>query len=169
MADTALLLGLAGVGGTIIGTGLGATIAARSTFAVERRREQRAERGEAAALRAAARLVWLDFAQCDASLAWAGARRRWSAGEVPLPMEAWDEHRDRLALGISEPSAWETVANAVAALARLRLAMGAHRPTELSQGLVESVQEAHALVLIAAAVLAPIAEVPGLRPAPETA
>lgn len=162
MADTTLIVGLVGVGGTLLGAGTGATIAARAALRVERRREERAERQEAAKLRAAARLVWLDLAQCDTSLLWAEKRSRWSPAKVPLPMDTWEQHRDRLAVEITDPSSWATVSDAMAVLVRIRTAMADHPPgdTTLSPGVVASVREARTLVLAAAAVLAPIGGVP---------
>lgn len=169
--DTALILGVAGVAGTIIGTGLGATIAARSAFTVERRREQRAEREDEAKLRAAARLVWLDLAQAESNLAWAKMRNRWSRGKVRLPMDAWEQHRERLAVGIDDRETWMTIADAMAVLTHTRAALMTQlgEEGELPLGVADSLTEARALVLRAAAALAPIAGVHGLQPAPPLA
>lgn len=171
LADTTLILALAGVGGTIAGTALGAAIAARATLVVERRREQRAERDDDAKLRAAARLVWLDLAQADASLAWAALRGRWSPSKVRLPMEAWLEHRERLAVGIADPQGWRVIAEAMAALAHLEVGARAHLAGdgELPPGIVESIKEVRAAVLRAAEIIAPIAGVAGLQPSPDIA
>jgi hypothetical protein len=168
MADTALILGLAGVAGTIVGTGVGAGIAARSASAVELRREQRAERDEETKLRAAARLVWLDLAQVESNLAWAVMRNRWSVGKVRLPMDAWEAHRDRLAVGITDQETWTTVADAMAVLTHTRGAVASQLgpESELPPGVGESLAQARALVLQAAAALASIAGVHGLQPAP---
>ena len=108
VADSTLIVGLVGVGGTLLGASTGAMIAARAALRVERRREERTERQEAAKLRAAARLVWLDLAQCDTSLLWAEKRGRWSPAKVPLPLDAWEQHRDRLAVEITDQSSWAT-------------------------------------------------------------
>lgn len=91
VSDTALILGLAGVGGTIIGTALGAAVAARSALSVERRREQRNERTENDRLRAAARLVWLDLAQADGNLARCIALNSWSPAKGRIPLTAWEQ------------------------------------------------------------------------------
>jgi hypothetical protein len=163
-----LILGVAGVAGTIIGTGLGATVAARSAFAVERRREQRTEQEDAVKLRAAARLVWLDLAQAESNLAWSVMRNTWSRGKVRLPMDAWEQNRERLAIGIDDREAWTTIANAMGALTHARAVLGSQLSDaeELPPGVAESLAEARALALRAAAVLAPIAGVHGLQPAP---
>jgi len=160
MADTTLIAGLVGVGGTVLGTALGAQLNARATRQLERWRAERQEREEQTRIQGAARLVWLDLARCDASLEWAATRRRWTRESVELPLDAWESYRDRLAVGLRDAEMWESVANAMAAVGKLRAALGEHRPTELSDGLVASVREAQSLVLDAAEVLALVAGLP---------
>jgi hypothetical protein len=168
VSDAALILGVAGLVGTITGTGLGAAIAARSASAVELRREQRADLDDEAKLRAAARLVWLDLAQVETNLAWAAMRNRWSRGKVRLPMDAWEQHRERLALGIDDRERWTTIAEAMAVLTHTRATLTSQLGDsgELPPGVAESLNEARALVLRAAEALAPMAGVHGLQPAP---
>jgi len=74
---------------------------ARATLASARRVDEREARSDAAALRGAARLVWLDLALCDTNLEWAIASRQWPGAEAMVPMHAWDEHAERLAAGIA--------------------------------------------------------------------
>jgi hypothetical protein len=102
VADTTLILGIAGVLGTLGGSVSGAAIAARATAGVERRSGERQAEADAAALKGAARLVWIDLAVADANLAWAALRRRWDPAKVQTPTEAWEAYRDRLALGITD-------------------------------------------------------------------
>lgn len=167
MADTTWILGVVGVVGTIAGTATGALIAARASSAVEERREQRAAIAEKAADRAAARLVWLEFAQVDANLAWAGERRRWSAAKVRLPMEEWDRHRDRLSIAIADPASWHALAVAMAGLTQLRglvdKTLDGPEERPIDSGIVESFEATRKLVLIAAEVVRPLADLPQER------
>lgn len=158
MADSTLILGLAGVAGTILGTGLGAGIAARTAVTVERHREEREQRVEAHHLRAAARLVWLDLAQADANLAWCVARNRWTPTKGRIPLQAWEQHRDRLALGITSAATWTTIAESMAVLSHTATTLEASlNPGELPPGVVDSLAEARHAAVTAAGALAVLA------------
>jgi hypothetical protein len=162
MADTTLLLGVAGVAGTIAGTATGAIIAAQSTAALDRRREARAHQEEDAMFRGAARLVWLDLAMADGNLAWAALRKRWHPAKVRLPMDAWERHRERLAVRITDPEAWHTVAIGMSALTHLRETTEAlwHEQGELPPETVSSIAEVRTLIVAAGDVLRPLADLP---------
>jgi hypothetical protein len=119
MADTALILGIVGVAGTITGTMAGALIGARSTAAIERRREIREQEENDAVFRAAARLLWLDLMRCTGSLRTALRTQRW-APEYQLPTDAWESYRDPLAVGLSDNLEWGYVAIAMEGIYRLQ-------------------------------------------------
>jgi hypothetical protein len=148
MADTALILGLAGVVGTITGTAIGAIIGARSTAAMEQRREARHHREGEERLQAAARLVWLDLATADGNLSWAALRKRWHPAGVRLPSDAWERERGRLSIGIADSAAWETVATTMAALNHIKELSAATwtGQSELSSEAVDSINDVRRLI-----------------------
>lgn len=170
VADSTLILGVVGVIGTISGTVAGAVIAARSTASVERRKDEREASADAVALRGAARLVWLDIAATDAELEWAARRQRWHPSIAKLPRGARETYRDRLAVSIGTGEEWETVAYAMAALAKFRATTceiwTEPHDLDLDHGTVASIIELRQLLIAAAAVLRPIAGLPEERPAP---
>lgn len=113
-------------------------------------REEATKRSE---LTAAARLVWLDLALTEANLLWAATRQTWDPVRVELPTESWERHRDKLALAITDPADWHSLATAILCVTRLRDVANAQYPQGGQIGrLVESIGEARQLVVEAAAV-----------------
>jgi hypothetical protein len=166
MADATVLVSFVGVVGTIAGTAVGAVIAARSTTAVERKREARLEREASSALQGAARLVWLDIALVEANLLWAVNAKEWHPAKVRLPMDAWERHREQLSVAITDPGAWNTIAVAMAGLAHLRGSVGEAwtEPRTLPPGMIDAFVEARRLSLAAASALRPYAALPPEAP-----
>jgi hypothetical protein len=112
--------------------------------------------------------MWLDLAQAESNLAWAAMRNRWSPSKVRIPLDAWEQYRDRLSVEIVDSDALQTVAGAMAVLAHIRAVVGNRydREGDLPPGVGESVREARAAALRAAEVIRPIAGVGGLQRAP---
>ncbi len=162
MADTTLILGIVGVAGTVGGATAGAFIGARTTKTVEERRHERIEREQAAQLRAAARLIWIDLAQVDGNLDWAALRSRWDPALVGLPIDAWEEHRSQLALGVADPDQWKVIAEAVSALMHFRrtTAVKWSQPLDLEAEDVANIKAMRLLVLRAATAISPLAGMP---------
>jgi hypothetical protein len=105
VADTALILGIAAVVGTLGGSVSGAVIGARAVMGVERRKDERADQADAVALAGAARLVRLDLLVADANLSGAVRDKRWDRAYVQFPMDAWESGRE------AWPSASRTACN----------------------------------------------------------
>ena len=121
MADTTLLLGFAGIAGTIGGTVAGASISARVTLKTEQRREKRDEARDAAQLRMAIRLLRFDLMTCDANLIWTTEHLKWNE-VLPLPTDAWEEHRGTVARHITDSTTWDHIALTMKLLEHFKMA-----------------------------------------------
>ena len=113
MANTELILGLAGIGGTLTA----ATIGIGSTLWLDRRRQAREERQERRQLRTAARLVLGEIAQNNASTSQAQPVSDGLARTLfPFEHSKWDQHAPVLAT-LEDHEAWMEVAAAYALFA----------------------------------------------------
>jgi hypothetical protein len=83
--DSTTIVGIAGVLGTLAGTGRGAW----TTNQVAKRREQREEKAEAKKGRAAARMIRLDVVRSAATLNWMLGNDVWDPEKAYLPTENW--------------------------------------------------------------------------------
>lgn len=156
MADTALILGIAGVVGTLGGSVSGAVIGARAVTGVERRKEERADKADAVALASAARLVRLDLLVADANLSGAVRDKRWDRAYVEIPMDAWESGRERLAFGITDRMQWEGTRDR--ALTSLDAKMP-REPLDLSEGTVAMINDAVQMIRAGTEVLSGLAGV----------
>ena len=120
MADTAVLIALVGVGGTLAGTSLGALINARSSSRLEDRREQAEAATRWREGRAAARVIRMELLIASANLNMMLEHNTWSPlSDSPFPVEGWRGHRAQLALALDDAEAWNSIEVAMTAVVRL--------------------------------------------------
>jgi hypothetical protein len=112
VADTALLLGLAGIGGTLAASLSGNWV----TLALDRRRQRREEEAERAQVREALRLVRADLLSAQVKSEAAAEKRHWWPWSESLTSGHIDQYRQLLARALDDPKAWTALGSAEAAM-----------------------------------------------------
>jgi hypothetical protein len=114
MADTSLILGLAGIAGVVLAGSIGPV----TQWTTERAKRRDAARGAAENVLRAVRMIDLELGEGQLTLIRAVASRGWfPAGQVPR-FDEWEKFSSDVAGAVS-PSNWRTLVHAHSELSRV--------------------------------------------------